>query len=181
MSRLLFLDTETTGLSPGTDKLLEVGMVVVELPSFEIVAEDSICFHFERSALQSLYIHPKVLELHETNGLWRDCLRSQLNDYRKMDEIVSRFIIDNGCQDSALAGANPGFDRGFLKVFLPGTLELLHYRNFDSNTLWLLQSWLMGTDPKREKPATHRAVDDCKDAIKVVEQHFEFMERIFKV
>jgi oligoribonuclease (3'-5' exoribonuclease) len=190
--RLLFLDTETTGLDPTDGVLLEVGMVVVELPTFTIVAEDSTVFHFELQVALSqrpgyyygpggeIFIHRKVMDMHATNGLWAACKRSQLNDYQKMDEIVQRFIVDQNCQGSVLAGANPDFDRRWLKHFLPGTAGLLHYRNFDTNTFWLLQSFLTGDDSKRAKPATHRAVDDCKDAVGVVEAHFDFMEALIK-
>lgn len=191
MSRLLFLDTETTGLSPADSKLLEVGMVVVELPTFEIVAEDSTVFHFDlkptltrdhyfKWQTNEIFIHRKVVDMHKANGLWESCKRSQLVDYQKMDEIVQRFIVDQGCQGSVLAGVNPDFDRGFLESFLPGTAALLHYRNFDTNTFWLLQSFITGEDVKREKPSSHRAVDDCKDAVNVVERHFAFMEGILK-
>jgi oligoribonuclease (3'-5' exoribonuclease) len=191
VSRLLFLDTETTGLSPADSKLLEVGMVVVELPTFEIVAEDSTVFHFElkptltrdhyfRWTTQEIFIHRKVVDMHKANGLWEACKRSQLVDYQKMDEIVQRFITANGCQGSVCAGANPDFDRRFLRAVLPGTDALLHYRNFDCNTFWLLQEFISGEKGTREKPASHRAVDDCKDAIKVVEKHFDFMEGILK-
>jgi oligoribonuclease len=189
MSRLLFLDCETTGLSPVDSKLLEVGMVVVELPTFEIVAETNHVFHYELKPTltrdhffkwntDEIFIHRKVVEMHKANGLWDACKRSQLVDYQKMDEIVQRFIVDNGCQGSPLAGANPGFDRTFLRAVLPGTDKLLHYRNFDTNTFWLLQSFITGEDAKREKPASHRAVDDCKDAVAQVEKHFDFFSEL---
>jgi oligoribonuclease (3'-5' exoribonuclease) len=191
MSRLLFLDCETTGFSPVDSKLLEVGMVVVQLPTFDIVAEQSNVFHYELKPTltkdhhfkwntNEIFIHRNVVDMHKANGLWEACKRSQLNDYQKMDELVQRFIVDNGCQGSALAGANPEFDRSFLKAFLPGTAQLLHYRSFDTNTFWLLQEFLTGQSGKREKNNAHRAVDDCKDAIKVVEQHFDFFTELVK-
>jgi oligoribonuclease len=177
---LLFLDCETTGLSPKGDKLLEVGCVVVSLPTFAIVAETNHVFHFDvKDAItKGLYIHPKVIEMHDANGLWTDCYRSQLVDYQKMDALVQRFIVDNECQGTVLAGANPSFDRDFLKAFTPGTANLLHYRNFDTNTFWLLQEFITGEKGTRVKPASHRAVDDCKDAVGVVEKHFDFMEKL---
>jgi oligoribonuclease (3'-5' exoribonuclease) len=189
MSRLLFLDCETTGLTPEDAKLLEVGMVVVELPTFDIVAETSHVFHFElkptltrdhyfKWQVDEIFIHRKVVDMHKANGLWESCKRSQLVDYQKMDELCQRFIVDNGCQGSVLAGANPDFDRRFLRKVLPGTEKLLHYRNFDTNTFWLLQSFITGEDARREKPASHRAVDDCKDAVGVVEKHFEFFQKL---
>lgn len=195
MSRVLFLDCETTGLLdtsglPGDSQLLEVGMVVVETPTFEIVAEQNHVFHFElKPALvkdhhfigpggKHIYIHPKCVKMHQANGLWEACKRSQLNDYQKLDALVRAFILEQGCDGSVLGGFNPDFDRAFLRKHLPATTKGLHYRNFDSNTLWLLQSMLTGEDVTRDKPASHRAVDDCKDAIAAVEKHFEFFMRL---
>lgn len=180
MSKLLFLDTETTGLAAGPDKLLEVGCVVVSLPAFAVVAEQHWCFHFERSATP-LYIHPKVLEMHEASGLWTECYRSQLVDYQKMDELVQRFIVDNGCQDSPLAGANPDFDRGFLKAFLPGVAKTVHYRNFDTNSLRLLREFITGEPGTRSKDTVHRALPDCHESIAQVEKHFDFMAELLGV
>jgi len=186
MARLLFLDCETTGLDPKTDMLLEVGMVVVETPTFEPVAETNIVFHFDLKPTltkdhhfqgpgRDLFIHRKVVDMHKANGLWEACKRSQLNSYRRMDELVRAWILEQGCDGSVLAGANPDFDRRFLKEKLPTTAQGLHYRNLDTNSFWLLREFLTGESGKRAKPATHRAVDDCKDAIKAVEQHVEFM------
>ncbi len=179
MNRLPFIDCETTGLTPGADRLLEVGVVVVDLPNFDVVAEDHWVFHYDIKKPHG-YIHPKVVDMHHANGLWKACERSQLVDYSKMDALVSKFLVDQGCQGMACAGANPDFDRRFLRAQLPETDKLLHYRNFDTNTFWLLQEFLTGESGKRAKPATHRAVDDCKDAIKVVEQHFEFFTALVK-
>jgi oligoribonuclease len=191
MARLLFLDCETTGLDPKTDMLLEVGMVVVETPTFEIVAETNRVFHFElkptltkdhhfKGPGRDLFIHRKVVDMHKANGLWEACKRSQLDDYQKMDELVRGWILEQGVDGSVLAGANPDFDRRFLKEKLPTTEAGLHYRNFDCNTFWLLREFLTGESGKRDKPATHRAVDDCKDAIAVIEKHFDFMEQLIK-
>lgn len=179
MSRLAFLDCETTGLSPAADRLLEVGVVVVELPSFEIVLEDHRVFHYDLAKPHG-YIHPKVIEMHTKNGLWDACKISLLDDYRKMDTIISKLLVDAGVQGAPLAGANPDFDRKFLAAQLPETLKLFHYRNFDTNAFWLLRSFITGDDSRRSKPASHRAVDDCKDAIKVVEDHFEFISGLVK-
>jgi oligoribonuclease len=189
MNRLLFLDCETTGLDPNSDLLLEVGMVVVETPTFEVKAEESRVFHFDlkptltkdhhfKGPGRDLFIHRKVVDMHKANGLWEACKRSQLVDYQKLDELLRQFIVDNGCDGSVLAGANPSFDRDFLKKFCPTTARGLHYRNFDTNTFWLLQGFITGEDMRREKPATHRAVDDCKDAVGVVEKHFDFFQKL---
>ncbi len=68
-----------------------------------------------------------------------------------------------------------------MKKYLPGTLALLHYRNFDTNALWLLQGFITGEEPTRpKKESNHRAVDDCKMAISAVESHFNFFVELAK-
>lgn len=187
ISRLLFLDVETTGLSPQFDLLLEVGAVVVSLPDFEEVAHTNHVMHFELKPTldkdhhfqgpgRNLFIHRKVVDMHRANGLWEACKRSQLRDYQKLDELVRKFALQHGCDGSVLAGFNPEFDRKFLSKFCPNTARGLHYRSLDTNSLWLLQSFITGRDAKREKPATHRAVDDCRDAIAAVEKFFDFFQ-----
>lgn len=189
--RLLFLDCETTGFDPPEARLLEVGMVVVELPTFEIVDKASVVIHYTLTKSRTregyydwhgypIFIHENCVKMHTDNGLWADCAASGLTSYQKMDELVQMFVVENGCQDSALGGANPGFDRKFLRAYLPGTDNLLHYRNFDTNTLWLLQSYILGQEPQREKGSSHRAVDDCLEAITQVEKHFDFMTQLVK-
>lgn len=175
---LVFLDCETTGLSPRDSRLLEVGCVAVELPTFEIIDECNWVFHYDIAHKPHGFIHQKVVEMHHANGLWKDCFRSQLNDYQKMDLLVSQWVVDHGGQGMALAGANPGFDRKFLESVLPTTDKTFHYRAFDTNTLWLLREYLTGERGQKAKPATHRAVDDCKDAIATIEQFFNFFEKL---
>lgn len=179
---LAVLDCETTGLAPGKDRLLEVGVVVVSLELdrfFEEVAAEQWDFHFDlkKEVAAGHYIHPKVIEMHNENGLWRDCERSQLNDYQKMDLLVSQFIVDNGAQKCELAGANPSFDRGFLNSILPVTAQTFHYRNFDTNSFWLLRRYLTG-EQRGPKPCKHRAIDDCRDAIRAVEEHINFIKAL---
>lgn len=174
---LVFLDCETTGLTPGADRLLEVGCVSVRLPDFEIVAEQQWDFHYDVKKPHG-YIHPKAIEMHTVNGLWADCFRSQLVDYQKMDQLVSAWVVEQGGQGMALAGANPDFDRRFLSSILPTTAKTFHYRNFDTNSFWLLREFLTGESGKRAKSATHRAVDDCKDAIVTIEKFFDFFTEL---
>lgn len=197
MARVLFLDTETTGLldSDGVARearLLEVGMVVVETPTFEIVAEQSHVFHFPlKPALtkdhhfltpggETIFIHPNVVKMHQANGLWEACKRSQLNDYTKLDALVGTFIMEQAVNSSVLAGAGVDFDRAIMRKYLPQALGKLHYRNFDTNALWLLQSFLTGQEPARDKGSSHRAIDDCKEAIAQVEKHFDFFCQLVK-
>lgn len=174
---LAFLDTETTGLSAPTDKLLEVGVVIVELPTFKILEEAELQFCFDRQRYAG-YIHPKVVDMHIANGLWDACEKSEYDDYQKMDADLASFLLANDCQGSQLAGANPSFDRSFLRHFLPQTEKLFHYRNFDTNSFWLLREFIEGRDSSRAKSCAHRAVADCKQAIETIEEFWTWFAQL---
>lgn len=190
--RLPFIDVETTGLDkdlqstePGMIPwLLEVGVVIVETPTFEVVAKTNAVLPFKRG--QGTKIHPKVLAMHEANGLWAECealWAQQKGDPRlsvrySEEQRLIQFLHQHEAAGSQLAGFKPGFDRNFLRHYMPKLERELHYRDFDCNTFWLLQSYLTGEESKREKPASHRALDDCMDAIKAVEDHFEFFSAL---
>jgi oligoribonuclease (3'-5' exoribonuclease) len=175
---LLFADCETTGLSPTNDRLLEVGMVVVKLPTFEVVDQKNWVLWFDRVlTAPDRFIHTKVHEMHETSGLWAECLASKFTDLQKVDSECSQWAVAHDCQGSALGGAGPSFDRDFFKVKLPKLASLLHYRNFDTNAFWLLQSYITGQEPTRDKAAAHRAIPDCLESIGEVERHFDWFTK----
>lgn len=174
---LAFVDVETTGLDPATDRLLEVGIVIVELPTFKVLEEAEVQFRFDRSRYTG-YIHPKVVDMHIANGLWDACEASSYDDLQKMDADLVSFLLANGCQGSQLAGANPSFDRGFLRKSLPQTERLFHYRNFDTNSFWLLREFIEGQKADRPKGTAHRAVADCKEAIQAVEDFWIWFQSL---
>jgi oligoribonuclease (3'-5' exoribonuclease) len=154
-----------------------VGVLIVDLPTFQEVDAKSWVRRYDVDKPHG-YIHPKVIEMHTKNGLWHDCFCSPHDDLQKLDTLISQYVVDSGCQGAQLAGANPDFDRRFLEACLPQTAKTFHYRNFDTNAFWLLKSYITGDDAKLGKPATHRALDDCRDAVKVVEDFFEFVTEL---
>lgn len=188
--RLAVIDCETTGLDEDLDghdpekpipQLLEVGLVIVDLPTFEIVAETNEVLPCD--APISMW-HPKVQAMHRANGLWEEC-KNQAAAQKKAgpqasfrydaEQRLRQFVIDAGADGMPMMGAKPGFDRAFLRRYMPKLAREFHYRDFDTNTFWLFMSFISGTDPKREKPATHRALDDCRDAVAVIETFWNFM------
>jgi oligoribonuclease (3'-5' exoribonuclease) len=192
MSNLAFLDVETTGLDKDLDNpepgmipwLLEVGLVIVSTPTFDVVAKTNAVLPFKRG--QGTKVHPKVLAMHEANGLWKECETLWANQGRhesfryEQEQRLIQFLHQHDAVDSQLCGFKPGFDRNFLRRYMPKLEREFHYRDFDCNSFFLLQSYLTGVEPKREKPASHRAVDDCMDAIASVENHFNFFCNLVK-
>lgn len=185
MRRMAFLDLETTGLEDELNntppaRILECGIVIVDLPTFEVVAEKAVVFAFKAEAPNMPTLHPRVVEMHTASGLLEACRRSCTTMYDGKVELC-KFVAEHDAQGSPLAGANPSFDRAFMRSWLPELEELFHYRNFDTNSFWMLDQIIRGEDETAGKPATaHRAIADCYDAIRAVERHFGFVTELVK-
>lgn len=180
MEKILFLDTETTGLAKNlpNEKILELGLVAVSVPDFEEVAWMSDVVRTTR--LDLMKMHPEVQTMHAHSGLWKEVEFGGVS-VRALEERAIVFVLQNGLQGSVCCGANPDFDRRFLEVHMPELNDLLHYRNFDTNSFWLYREMLTGGAPARDKGATHRAVDDCRAALATVKGHFDFMAELLGV
>jgi oligoribonuclease len=181
--RMPFLDLETTGLietldDPNPGRILECAILAVDLPSFREVARINVVFAFKEEAPNMPVLHPRVRAMHEASGLLAECRATTKTVYDGMVEL-SKFLIEQGCQGMPLAGANPDFDRAFLRKWAPDVEELFHYRNFDVNAFWQLDTILRGGDPTGKKhEAKHRALADCLDAVQNVHDHFEFVTEL---
>lgn len=172
---LMFADTETTGLVEGATgaAILELALVAVELPNFEIVE----CF-------SSVVVPPcwptvkrnlpeRVQRMHEisrlsaeldaAHGDAKDCTRWYSS---KVEQeaccFVTRLAPKTMSWHTPLAGAGPDFDRRWLSKHMPKLAGLFHYRNYDVRSLTQLQEWVFGVE---QAESTHRALPDCLKAV----------------
>jgi oligoribonuclease (3'-5' exoribonuclease) len=185
----IFLDLETTGLhpnAPGAD-ILEIGMLAVEVPSFrEINAWSSLVVELDRLSDLQRGADDYVRKMHTENGLWAD-LEAAVVASRKPGGRLPRYL---DVQQAALAfynkhasgrrvylcGAKPSFDRGWLDAKMPQLAKKFHYRDFDTNAFFILREYLFGAEKSGQ---THRVLDDCRQAVRVVHDHFDLMRRFF--
>lgn len=166
MKRLIFGDLETTGLDEGKDHILELALVAVELPTFQEVA----CFDMvvtpplwptvERN------MHEKVRTMHASSGLLHDLATRARANYAEVEKEAQAFVQQWAPRTmhwtTPLAGANPDFDRRFMRKHMPKLHSMFHYRNFDVRSITQLQDWVFGEEHV-ESP--HRALADCRQAI----------------
>ncbi len=166
--KIIILDTETEGLVPERHAVLELAMLAVEVPTFQVVAEFSQCVRILQIPST---IDPYVRKMHQDSGLWDDCLRSE-RTLVEVEDAACAFVDRHTQGDSPLGGANPGFDRRFLQAQLPLLARRFHYSHFEVRTLTMLDEWVVGAP--REK-AAHRALADCHQVVRAVELHYERM------
>jgi oligoribonuclease (3'-5' exoribonuclease) len=116
--------------------------------------------------------------MHTANGLLDD-LKTAKRTIQEVEALARGFVNKHcGSEPSPLMGANPDFDRGFLRYHMPTLEKGFHYRNFDVNAFWQLRQYLFGTVGER-KPTAHRALANCEQAVQNVHDFVgDFAEKL---
>ena len=180
MTRAVFLDIETTGLYPKQGSILEIALIVVEVPRLTEVARFStVCAPNDWTQLQKM--DPVVVKMHTESGLLAEYQAERTTPLFKAahsePELCVWLLNQTGGETVYLAGSNPDFDRRWLEEHMPNLARKLHYRNFDVNTFFILREWIAG----KEKHGTkHRALDDCLQAIQGVRDHLNWCASVFR-
>jgi oligoribonuclease (3'-5' exoribonuclease) len=185
----IFLDTETTGLVPNAPgaALLEIGMLAVEVPSFrEIDSWSSVIVELDRLDDPLKGADDYVRKMHAENGLEKD-LRAAIAGSREPGWKLPRLF---DVQQAAIAfynkhasgrrvylgGSKPDFDRDWLDHHMPALVKKFHYRGFDTNAFFILREYLVGVEKSGQR---HRVLDDCRQCVSVVHEHFNLMKALF--
>lgn len=171
---LVFCDCEATGLDEGRDHLLEIALVAVELPTFRVVATyDSVIVPPQWPTVKR-NLPERVRDMHEASGLLAslgDAWGAGKRDYAAVEAEALAFVRQHSPHTptwkTPLAGANPDFDRRFLRKRMPRLHEAFHYRNFDVRSITQLQDWVFGAahveSPHRALPDALKAVADVRE------------------
>lgn len=178
---LLWIDIETTGLSPVNDRILEVAVAATDedlnfLDGEAWLVEPGDLF----DRLDTL--SAAVLDMHDRNGLFSDLLdpaqeKLTLADLETALDTFGRahkcfqVVGENGPWRSPLCGSSVHFDRSFLRVHTPSFERAVGFRNIDVSTIEMLcDSWF--TNGKAPKPdSNHRATDDVLRSIETLKWH----------
>lgn len=163
---LLWIDTETTGISRTDAKLLEIGMIVT---SMDGATEGDRFVCPVRPDKISLYdLDPKVLRMHLDNGLLEEVMDIDPDaaGYRKTALNLSEFLNDQAAQyELHPAGTNVDYDIDLLTNQLAGYIhpdwlrELTNHKKLDLSTFRLADTAL-DVNPYKGHAGTHR-VTDC--------------------
>lgn len=165
-----FIDFETTGLDPQTDRPLEFALVLTD-DALVIRYERTFLFRWSAEQVEQFYAdcHERVAEMHEKNGLWEDLLAgSETSIPIAAFEATLHAMLDHCAtlgplRSTEIAGFNPFFDRKWLEVLAPTAVARLHYRSYDVSTL-RTTVWDVYR-ARDEPPVPHRSLGDCHSAI----------------
>lgn len=183
-SGFVFLDTETTGITPARDSILEIGIVLVDADYNEIDSEYWITKTPKSDeAMDRLYSSASrddeyVQNMHIRSGLKEDFERQRSFGAHFYNESIITWLMDRNADGMPMCGNTISFDRNFLRTHYPKIDDVFHYRSIDVSSIREFYKTrypavaesvkekvqeVMGT-----KDAQHRTISDCRWSIETL-------------
>ncbi len=164
---LVWIDCEMTGLDLGSDKLIEIAVLVTDADLNILGDGVDVVIHADDTALSSMI--DVVAEMHTRSGLI-DEVKASTVDVATAETIVLDYIGEHVRQPKTapLAGNSIATDRSFIARDMPKLDSFLHYRMIDVSSIKeLCRRWyprIYFGQPT--KGLTHRALADIQESIR---------------
>ena len=161
--RLVWIDLEMTGLSPDTDRILEMALVVTDAALAPIAVAPVWVLHQSDSTLAAMDSWNQGT--HGRSGLVVKVRASVLNE-AEVEALALAFLREHvPPRVSPMCGNSICQDRRFLARWMPRLEAHFHYRNLDVSTLKeLVRRW----KPELKsfsKEGKHEALADILESI----------------
>ena len=169
-NRLLWVDMEMSGLSPDTDRVIELAMVVTDT-ELNVVAEGPvIAVHQDDSVLDRMDAWNRLT--HARSGLTARVRESRVDEAaaeRQMLDWAARYVPAGR---SPMCGNSICQDRRFMARWMPRLEAFFHYRNLDVSTLKeLARRWKPDVFRSFEKKSRHEALSDVYESIEELKHY----------
>jgi oligoribonuclease len=164
---LVWIDCEMTGLDLGSDKLIEIAVLVTDAELNILGDGVDVVIHADDEALSSMI--DVVTQMHTRSGLIEE-VRASTVDLATAEAMVLDYIRKHVKQPrtAPLAGNSIATDRSFIARDMPDLDAFLHYRMIDvSSVKELCRRWyprIYFGQPA--KGLAHRALADIRESIR---------------
>jgi oligoribonuclease len=171
---LIWIDLEMTGLSPATDRIIEIAVVVTDAMITQRVEGPVLAVKQSDAALDGMDAWNKGT--HGRSGLIDRVKASTVDEAAAQAQVIAflkRFVPPG---KSPMCGNSICQDRRFLAKDMPALEAFFHYRNLDVSTLKeLARRWKPAVLEGFKKAQAHTALADIHESIDELlhyRQHF---------
>ena len=161
---LIWIDLEMTGLSPTTDRIIEIAVVVTDAQVTQRIEGPVLAVHQSDAVLDGMDAWNKGT--HGKSGLIDRVKASTLDEAAataQLIEFMRQYVPE---RTSPMCGNSICQDRRFMARWLPGLEAYFHYRNLDVSTLKeLARRWKPEVYKGVVKKGAHTALADIHESI----------------
>ena len=161
---LVWIDLEMTGLSPFTDRIIEIAVVVTDAHLTLRVEGPVFAIHQTDAVLDGMDNWNKGT--HGKSGLTERVRNSTVDEAQAQAEMIAwlKTYVPKG--KSPMCGNSICQDRRFLAKDMPLLEDFFHYRNLDVSTLKeLAKRWKPAALEGFKKAQAHTALADIHESI----------------
>ncbi len=173
-TNLLWLDMEMTGLSPDTDRIIEIAIVVTDADLNTVAEGPVLVVHQPDEVMDAMDSWNKGT--HGKSGLIDRVKASQLDETEAETQMLAFVKQHVPARTSPMCGNSICQDRRFMARHMPQLEAFFHYRNLDVSTLKeLAKRWRPGLSEGFKKSNKHEALADIYESIdelKYYREHF---------
>ena len=161
---LVWIDLEMSGLSPFTDRIIEIAVVVTDAHLTLRVEGPVFAVHQSDAVLDGMDNWNKGT--HGRSGLTERVRQSTIDEAQAQAEVIAwlKTYVPKG--KSPMCGNSICQDRRFLAKDMPLLEDFFHYRNLDVSTLKeLAKRWKPAALEGFKKAQAHTALADIHESI----------------
>jgi oligoribonuclease len=171
---LVWIDMEMTGLSPETDRVIELAAIVTDSDLNILITSPSIVVHQPQSVMDGMDAWNRGT--HGKSGLTQKVLESTVDEQQATAQMLAFLKPWVPVGKSPMCGNSICQDRRFMAKHMPKLEEFFHYRNLDVSTLKeLCKRWQPQVAKGFLKRSAHTAIADIQESIdelKYYREHF---------
>jgi oligoribonuclease len=176
-NNLIWLDMEMTGLSPDTDRIIEVAIVVTDSQLNAVSVAPVLVVHQSDEVLAAMDDWNR--STHAKSGLIDRVKRSLHTETEVEDQTLAHLAQYVPKQTSPMCGNSICQDRRFLARHMPRLEAYFHYRNLDVSTLKeLAKRWKPELAKGLVKHGKHEALADIYESIEELKYYREHFLKI---